>query len=239
MKRRRNESDGTGISAVSDLMAGLMLVFMLIAVLFMFQLQKEKERNETAVEQIKLFKNLFQEQEVRLQRELSSLGKRYDGYSGIRVETIGFAHSIYSPNILFATGSSEITSQFQVFLSSYCPEFVGLVVRNSNYVEEVRIEGHTDNTWLTEDDEAKRYLLNMNLSQARSATVLELCVIRSQDVPGLLNVRKIISASGRSFSTLVYSGDVVDLSKSRRVEFNIRTSTASRINALIDQLGLK
>lgn len=239
MRRRSSTSDDTSASAVSDLMAGLMVIFMLIAVLFMFQLESERRKSEIAVQQIAGLKEAFDSRETEIQRDLQNLGQKFDGVDGVRVETSTLQQSIYSPRILFATGESDLSSQFESFLSKYCPEFIDLVLERSEFVESVRIEGHTDDTWSSENDETERYLRNMNLSQARSATVLELCVRLSQSTSGFSEIRKIFSASGRSFSELRFDGELIDLPRSRRVDFTIRTFAQARLDAFVEQLNLE
>ena len=142
-----------------------------------------------------------------------------------------------NPTTLFQSGSSEITPQFKAILDKFIPKYFNILLNDELMynIEEVRIEGHTDDVpypQLNKDP----YLANIILSQQRSLSVL--AYIRS--MPFFLNLNKDqkkwlehwITANGLSFGRALdkngvetfVSGDSIDKEKSRRVEFRIITT---------------
>ena len=129
-----------------------------------------------------------------------------------------------SPEVLFPAGDSNLTEKFQKILTSFVPRYVSVLAKFDDYVEEVRVEGHTSSEFSTEVTALGKYIANMNLSQDRTRSVTEfsLLSIAGSDRQWL---QKNLTANGLSSSKLIYdSAQQEDREKSRRVEFTVRTA---------------
>jgi outer membrane protein OmpA-like peptidoglycan-associated protein len=129
-----------------------------------------------------------------------------------------------SPEVLFPAGDSNLTEKFQKILTSFVPRYVSVLKKFNDYVEEVRVEGHTSSEFSTEATALGKYIANMNLSQDRTRSVTEfsLLSIAGSDRQWL---QKSLTANGLSSSKLIYdSAQEEDRENSRRVEFTVRTA---------------
>ena len=129
-----------------------------------------------------------------------------------------------SPEVLFPSGESKLTVKFQKILSNFVPRYVGVLKEFSDFVEEVRVEGHTSSEYTNEATALGKYIANMNLSQNRTRSVTEfsLLSIKGNDRQWL---QKNLTANGLSSSKLIYnSAGEEDRKNSRRVEFTVRTA---------------
>ena len=63
--------------------------------------------------------------------------------------------------------------QFKDILSDFMPRYIVLLITNFvDDISEVRIEGHTSSEW-NQEPEKTAFIKNMDLSQARTRSVLE------------------------------------------------------------------
>lgn len=181
--------DGGEWLAVSDLMAGLMMVFLLIAVAFMFNWgQAYDERQEKAEGIPNDEESSFHE---GAQKDPSTEG---DGGLPCDVDLNGDCPDLFSDSdrgIIrgkdtltfvqvgetehFRSQESEITESLKLQLDAECPDFVKKIDADRNNIDEIRIEGHTSKNWRDEDSEKGKYLNNLELSQQRALNVLKYC----------------------------------------------------------------
>src|SRR6266702_4711484 len=151
---------------LTDLMTGLMVIFLLIAVSYMMQVEADAARIKNvaiAYSEIKdaLFEDLNKEFRLDLPKWKAQLLKND--------LTIRFSE----PEVLFATGSTELKPEFQAILQDFFPRYVRILTspKYRDSISEVRIEGHTSSDWngVAAGD---AYFLNMELSQARTRSTL-------------------------------------------------------------------
>jgi len=216
--------------SVSDLMAGLMMIFMFIAIVFMLKTQKEAERSRVIAltyqeYQQSLYKDLYAEFEPDLQ----SWGAEILPDSTIRFN---------EPDILFALSSSEINERFSQILADFYPRYIG-ILNSEKYrdnIDEIRIEGHTSSVW-NEAGLEESYLQNAALSQARSLSVLNY-VFQLNSISQYREwMTSFIRANGLSFAERVYNSDgTEDFVRSRRVEFRVETKAEERIYKILESL---
>ena len=222
--------------SISDIMSGLMIVFMFIAVAFMLQVQNEhRQKNEMsynyAVVKQKIYRALLEEFKDDLPQWNAELDEK--------TLTIRFKE----PDILFGVGSDSLTPQFQSILNNFLPRYIAVISQEDykNSIEEIRIEGHTDPFWAGAATRQQEYLNNMALSQSRTRAVLSYAI----NMPALQNnlewIIGRITANGLSSSQPIIAGGAVDAKLSRRVDFRIRTKADEKMNQLaegIDYNGL-
>ena len=213
---------------ISDMMAGLMMVFLFIAVLFMNEIQKKQTAIKNIVEN---YDNIKQ----RLNRDLNEEFKEDLAKWGAEIlpdNTVRFK----SPDILFATGSKEIPSEFKNILDDFFPRYLSILTNEiyENKINEARVEGHASSRWGDEPKE-KSYLKNMELSQERAKNVLTYTykITKSEDKEWLEGVFR---ANGLSFSTLIKANGEEDKLASQRVEFRVLTKAEEKIYEIIEKL---
>ena len=217
-----NEENEHWIS-VSDLMAGLMMIFLFIAVIYINDVQKEKNRIEKiAVTWNETQEKLYQSLNNEFKEELPKWGALLDK------DTLSIR--FIEPSILFDTGEYTPNSKFQFILRDFFPRYIDVLDQFRDDIAEVRIEGHTSSAWRGAKDETEAYFKNMRLSQGRTRAVLEFClgIDSIKDKTGW--VKSTITANGLSSSKPVLLPDgQEDAAQSRRVEFRTRTKAETRI----------
>ncbi len=140
------------------------------------------------------------------------------------------------PDILFGVGSDLLTPKFQQILNDFLPRYVAVISHGKyqDYIEEIRIEGHTDPFWAGAVTRNEEYLHNMDLSQARTRAVLSYAINMPYLQPDLEWIIKRITANGLSSSQPIYLNGAVDAKLSRRVDFRIRTKADEKLNELAE-----
>jgi len=217
------DTDNSWIN-IADIMSGLMMVFMFIAVAFMYQLQHQKDLNNT-------FKDIYR---VELNE---ALHKTFDKDLTLWKATIT-KENVFRFSAPFDLGSSEMSAEFKQIISEFFPRYIALLTQNKfkDEIEEVRVEGHTSNGWGDGISEEDNYINNMYLSQKRAMTVLDYAY-RLYDYKIRKNkqwLEKYLRANGMSFSNLIYKSEeglIEDKGKSRRVEFRIVVSEKDILKA--------
>ncbi len=214
---------------IADLMSGLMMIFLFIAVAYMIEIRREQRY----LEEIALtYEQTRRALHVDLEREFR---RHLHGWHAEVTEenTVVF----YAPEVLFHSGSSEITKEFSSILDSFFPRYFRIVGKYRDAVDEIRIEGHTSSVWAGSKSEKERYINNMRLSQQRSLKVLEYCYATVG--PGERGrFRKLVHANGMADSRPAFSADgSVDPARSRRVEFRTVTRAQERIEKILERIG--
>lgn len=215
---------------LTDLMTGLMVIFLLIAVSYMMQVEADAARIKNvaiAYSEIKdaLFGDLNREFRADLPRWKAQLLK-----SDL---TIRFAE----PEVLFAPGSSELKPEFQAILADFFPRYVRILTSKKyrDAISEVRIEGHTSSVWNGSASPEQAYFLNMELSQARTRSTLAYVMGLPADQEQVEWLRRYVTANGLSSSRLIVdSRGAEDVARSRRVEFRVRTDAETRLARILE-----
>ncbi|PCJ19044.1 MAG: cell envelope biogenesis protein OmpA [Gammaproteobacteria bacterium] len=217
--------------SVSDLMGGLMMVFLMLAVIYMVEFEIEKRKIEEVILlydkfRTELYEDLYDEFEQDLPRWGAVLEENL---------TLRFLNS----ETLFDNGKSTLKQEFQFILKDFFPRYLAIIhsAKYQNSIVEVRIEGHTSSQWKNARDNELAYFLNMALSQARTRSTLEYLY----SLESVKNNKRWISdrftANGLSSSHLIYTPEgVEDLNKSRRVEFRLMTDAESRMGTLLEKI---
>lgn len=217
--------------SVSDLMAGLMMVFLFIAVVFMRNAWVEKERvREVAV--------AYQENQVALYQALMTEFEDDLNQWEAAIDEATLSFTFQSPDVLFTTGSTELQQRFQNILADFFPRYLNVLMQFSDSINEVRIEGHTSSVWGVNTPQDEAYFNNMELSQGRTRTVLNHVYGLEQVSPYQPWVKSNVAAVGFSSSRLVITEEgVEDREASRRVSFRVITNADTQIRKILEQGG--
>ena len=205
-----DEQDDQWIS-IADMMAGLMIVFLFIAIINL----KDQLDNLKSFDilQDKIYNKLYEEFKDDLEKWTAEIDKD--------TLTISFRE----PRIQFNTGSSEVKNEFKLILNDFFPRYLDVLYEFNKSIDEIRIEGHTSSKWEAAVSQDDAYLKNMSLSQDRSKSVL----MYSLGLNLRLNkgwAKELIAANGMSFSKLILNSDgIEDEIRSQRTEFRVKVDS--------------
>lgn len=204
------------------MMSGLMLVFLFIAIGFMIEMQSQKdEMKDIAISyrdtKANLNEALYEEFEDDLKEWNADITKD---------NAVVFS----SPNVLFEVSSSEINLEFKRVLEEFFPRYIEILSQFKDEIKEVRVEGHTSDTWEAASSQEEIYLNNMKLSQQRAFSVLAYCYSLEDEVTkeNRAWLEKFFRASGMAFAELK------EIEKARRVEFVIDMKSEERVYEILD-----
>ncbi len=296
MKRRRQkDTETTYWLSYSDMMAGLLLTFVLIIAFTMLhakldydekqlelsgkeqellvkasELEKEREIVSDQAKQLNAQEEALAEQgeKIAIQEEtlseqhellnklealMSEQQQKLDDIIGIRAELVQelnreFENSdlkvaidektggiAFDASILFDYNKDELKPSGKEFLSEFFPKYVDVLLRPEykDNISEIIIEGHTD----TEGT----YIFNLQLSQKRAMAVAEYCLSDKSNILSkeqLEELRKLVSATGRSYSNPVYDENgEIDMEGSRRVELLFRLKDEEMVREMMEILS--
>lgn len=233
MFRKRDDQDEDGWIGVSDIMSGLMMIFMFVAISFMSNLQAKADQvREIAVAYQEVQDGLYEDLEREFRDDLPRWQAEIDR------ETL--AVRFREPEVLFGLGQAVVRPRFAEVLRDFFPRYLK-IIRSERYrgeIEEIRIEGHTSSDWATGASETEAYFWNMALSQDRTRAVLEFCLGTLTDADDRAWVRRFITANGLSSSRLIVdTAGNEDPQRSRRVEFRTKTAAERRVVQIIQQVS--
>lgn len=214
--------------SVSDLMSGLMIVFLFISVLLMRSALIERDKiKEVAIayqnNQVALYEALVKEFDKDLEKWNAEIDRK----------TLSFQFK--SPDILFDTGSANLRPAFKSVLSDFFPRYLQVLGSFRDSINEVRIEGHTSSRWNNQSSTDEAYFRNMALSQERTRSVLLYAQGLESVAPERRWVRRNVAAVGFSSSRLVLDeSGKEDEERSRRVTFRVITNAETQIRKILE-----
>uniref|UniRef100_A0A7C3QVQ0 OmpA family protein n=1 Tax=Leptospirillum ferriphilum TaxID=178606 RepID=A0A7C3QVQ0_9BACT len=216
---------------LSDLMTGLMMIFLLVAVSYMSSVELTNYRiRQIAVRYDEVHNSLYRDLQREFQKDLPRWGAELHRDLSIRFR---------EPDVLFDTGSDVLKPRFRSILEDFFPRYIA-ILSSKKYrksISEIRIEGHTSSFWNKDitgsSDQA--YFNNMALSQARTRSTLAYVL----GLPAVSRekawLKAELTANGLSSSHLIFGRKgLEDSAASQRVEFRVRTDAASRIARIIE-----
>lgn len=212
--------------SVSDLMTGLMVIFLFVAIAYIKKVQDNQ--------------NVLTDYVETKQKLHEKLVKEFEGDTARWQMTVGkdLSMKFNNPQVLFAQGSADITPGFRAILDEFIPKYLDILLKEdsaSHNIQEVRIEGHTDNVPYPKLH-SDPFIANIILSQSRARAVLEYVLnmpyIQSISENRRRTLEYWLTANGLSYGRsldhngiLTYESHAeIDLDKSRRVEFRIVTT---------------
>lgn len=203
--------------SISDVMTGLMVIFLFVCMGFLFQLKETVNRYDRV-------KNLIHQDLIDefKPEEMARLGARFDE-DELRVIFV-------SPTVFFAAGDSTVNPQFQTVLAEFFPRYFKVLEKYSDEIVEVRIEGNASLEWSGDVNSNDAYFYNMKLSQDRAFNVLQyIFTLNTMQTPEKRQwlVDK-LRANGASFS----KADSRNANASRCVEISIRRNAEKELNRI-------
>ena len=196
--------------SLGDLMAGLLLIFVLLLSFVMLRLENliaEKKSQLVLINEHEQIKKLL----IRsLLKELSDFNVEIDPDTGvIRIKE----------GILFDFGKDKLKQAGKEFLRQFTPKYVGVLLSDPfvrEHIAQVIIEGHTDNVGSWE--------FNLDLSLRRANSVAAYLFTEEFGTFDYAeDLKKLLSANGRSFVQPIADNNTpAGRAQNRRVEFQFR-----------------
>jgi len=217
--------------AVSDLMSGLMMLFLLIAVMYLVIVERKNDEIERVVV---LYEDLREELYADLLTEFAADLPLWGAELG---EDLKFRFT--NTSLLFEEGESDLKLEFAAILSDFFPRYTAILTsdRYRDDILELRIEGHTSSSWTFAQDSDEAYMRNMALSQERTRSTLGF--LFELDAVGYEKnwLREHMTANGLSSSQLIFQEDgLEDTERSRRVEFVVVTDAETRLSTILEEI---
>ncbi len=215
--------------SISDMMAGLMMVFLFIAVVFMQQVNKDKnaliEIAETYKHSIILLNQALHDE---FDDDLAEWGAEI-----LDDNTIMFKE----PDVLFEKNKFSVRERFKKILDDFFPRYVEILSSDKfiNDIIELRVEGHTSTVGPPGSTEQESYLYNANLSQQRAFSVVDYVFTLGESRIHQEWLIKVLRANGLAFAKLIYDEGIENKARSRRVEFRVITNTEERIEKILER----
>lgn len=214
--------------SIGDLMAALLLLFVLILMGVLLQLQEQVEKQNVVVDQ---FDNLNEE---LYQDLLSEFKDDLDDWHATIIDTT-LSIRFEEPRMLFDNGEHELKDTFKIILDDFFPRYLSVIRRDKylNEISEIRIEGHTSSTGVGSRDD--NYIENLRLSQNRARYTLHYLFGN-----GSMNEEEKVwciskfTANGLSWSKTIIdpSTNKEDENLSRRVEFRVKIDAEKKLRDL-------
>jgi len=236
MRQKLRTTNGNNESSfdlsISDLMAALLLIFILLLSATLLNLKEEFEEKNSIAEkyyqlQVSLYNDLFNE----FKDDLDEWGAEIDK------DTLAIRFK--EPDVLFEPNKSILRSKFKTILEDFMPRYIK-ILRLPKYldnIDEILIEGHTANPGNIYD-----YMDGVILSQSRTNNVLAYTIssiVLNEKNTWMDWFKSKITANGLSSSRPIkdVNGEV-DWNLSRRVEFRVRTNAEEQIREILD-IGIR
>ena len=222
--------------SVSDLMTGLMVIFLFVAIAYI----KRVQDNQSVLTQYVENRQDLHDKLVAEFKEEADQGKiSIHGDLSMRFE---------NAQTLFAPGSWALTPAFEKELANYIPRYLGILLNASmkDKIREIRIEGHTDNVpypQLNPDP----YFANLILSQRRALNVMQF-IRNLPEYQQYSDEDKVLleywfTANGLSYGRALddqsdyihRTKKAINKSKSRRVEFRLITAGEEMLEEFVEK----
>ncbi|HEY1749604.1 MAG TPA: hypothetical protein VGG11_22945 [Xanthobacteraceae bacterium] len=219
---------------LADIMTGLMMMFLLVAIVFMIKVQTDADRiSDIAILYDQTREDIYKDLQHEFQDDLPKWGATLSPDLTIRFR---------EPDVLFDTGRDALKPKFSAILSDFFPRYIRILTepKYRAAIEEIRIEGHTSSVWNGSTPVEDAYFQNMALSQARTRSALQYVL----ELPAIATqrdwLRAHLTANGLSSSKLIHRADgSEDREASQRVEFRVRTNADARLAQMLRAAGQK
>ncbi len=225
-KSNNNKTEDDWLS-VSDLMAGLMVVFLFISIALMRDTMVERDK-------IKDVAVAYQENQVAIYDALNEAFKDDLKKWEAELNKEDLTFTFKSPDTLFANGKSNLENKYKQILADFFPRYLSIILKFKDSINEIRIEGHTSSYWNSQATEDLAYFKNMELSQDRTRAVLNYVYKLDQIKSNKDWIKKHIAAVGFSSSKIVIKNGEENQSASRRVSFRVITNSDIEIKKILE-----
>ncbi|MCQ2012912.1 OmpA/MotB family protein [Clostridium butyricum] len=223
MKKTKNREEGAGYwISFSDLMSGVLIVFILLFIYKLFDYQESMAQKEQMIQELS---------STRLQI-ISMLKEEFEKENiDIAIDPKTGAIRL-SESILFDFGKSELKGEGKAFLEKFIPIYLSILLEEEDirsHISQIIIEGHTDDN--------STYIYNLKLSQERAFSVVEFLLSDGFEYSKKEDLQQYLTANGRSYSEIVQNDDgTINEEASRRVEIKFRLNEEETLLKIQEEL---
>lgn len=223
LKKNNENNDSVNYwLSIGDLMAGILIIFILLFVFQIHNLNNSLREKEADIEELTAVKNKII---AKLKGEFEKEDMR------ILIDPISGA-IILDDKILFDVDEYKLKKKGKDFLNVFIPKYINILLGNKEIKDEISqiiLEGHTD--------DLGSYIYNLNLSQMRAFEVIRYIYEDMPYFPEKEDLKNYITANGRSETQLIYTKNGnIDREKSRRVVFKFKLKEEELIEKIRNQL---
>ncbi|MCB9211518.1 MAG: OmpA family protein [Ignavibacteriales bacterium] len=217
-KKKKKSPEITYWLSISDLMASILIIFILFFVI--------KINSESKIK--KVYDVLFVKQ-LEIVNELKEVFKDFKNVQVLDDGTIYFFMSDKGEyDTWFDRGKWELREKAKLDLEEVIPTYLNILISktepDSIDIEKIIIEGHTDNSYRNAKTELDNYLHNLQLSQQRAFSVSEYIqekIILPPKIHEFLKQK--LTANGRSYvDPFLNRNGEIDSLLCRRVEIKFK-----------------
>lgn len=213
--------------SVSDLMAGLMMVFLFISIALMREAMKERDT-------IKNVAIAYQDNQVAIYNALKKeFEKDLPKWDAV-IDDKDLSFTFQSPDTLFSMGKDSLRKKYKIILDDFFPRYLNTILKFQDSINEVRIEGHTSSVWNGNTSKDIAYFKNMELSQGRTRSVLKYVHNLEEVNKNKIWIKKHIAAVGYSSSKRLIHNGKENMETSRRVTFRVITNADIQIRRIFE-----
>lgn len=235
---KKGDIDNSVWLSNSDLMAGLMIIFLFISIGFIREKAPEVVGSQDYVLNYLSFTD-SKENEIdeELEQEFTDEEKKEWQLEIIPEENL---IRFNAPDVMFSQSNYKLNDRFKTIINSFFPRYVKVLSKFGSLISEIRIEGHTSSEWknVTQDI---AYIKNMVLSQERTISVLNESLnslakfkLSEKEIKWAFDK---VSASGLSSRSIIKNFDGSENSvKSRRVEFRYVLNETEKLKFIKNKL---
>jgi len=242
--------------SVSDLMAGLMMVFLFISIVLMRNalLERDAAKDLATIYQddrdkVKELANRYQIERDKIKEIAAAYqNNKVDIYNALidefkadlplwdaEIHKDDLSFNFKSPDVLFGVGEITLNPKFKEILDDFFPRYLEVIAQFKSSIQEIRIEGHTSSKWNANTTKDEAYFNNMDLSQGRTRSVL-FYIYRINGIASKRPwIKANIAAVGYSSSKLILTDGAEDGDRSRRVTFKLVTNSETQILRIINK----
>lgn len=223
-----SESSESQWISLSDMMAGLMMVFLCIAVFVMRSLIDERAKIRELAEsyrdtQLAIYQTLQQEFSHDLDQWGASLDKQT------------LAISFNNSDALFKTGDFTLSDNAREIMSSFVPRYIAALTPYMDTIAAIQIEGHTSSEWGDQSAPEGGYFHNLRLSQQRSRAVMQYAHSLLPPAQAVLVRAKVAAVGYSSARPVLNANGIEDADRSRRVAFRVVRDSESHILQILEE----
>ena len=143
--KRNSDNDSAIWLSNSDLMAGLMIIFLFIAVGFI------REKAPEIVGQQKYIMNYLSSLDIQERKIIDALENEFteDEKKNWNLEIIHEEQLIRfnAPDVMFNLNDDELTNRYKKIINTFFPRYIRTLSGFGSIIKEIRIEGHTSSEW--------------------------------------------------------------------------------------------
>jgi outer membrane protein OmpA-like peptidoglycan-associated protein len=239
-------------------MAGLMLIFLLIAIVYIRVQVEATEQAKVATERAIEAAELAEKQRLEtesIKKQIKEIAVAWQKSSeeiaaalktefaadlrlwNAEIDEKNLTIRFNAPEVLFPQNSAVLKPEFESILADFFPRYLSVLRRYLGIIDEIRIEGHSSSEWTAGMDPLDAFFENMELSQDRTRAVLQYSLELEDTDSDRDWATKKITANGLSSSRIILRDDGSENPEaSRRVEFKVRTKAQEQIIRILESV---